>query len=181
MGQEYGNMLERTERGLQDSEYEMNCGEKTNFEHHPRRDRLLDYSVAHRDQQEQEETDAVSRRVEYNDENQQPSSDAFISSRVEISVVRGDGEHFDDEEDDCGGDVVLNGEDVGSILEAQEEPSESEPEIDDSQSFVELREHSQSATEYDSEVSRRLTRILGYSAAGRCPTKTFLKSTTPVY
>ena len=107
-------------RGSQDSEYEMNSGEQANLEHHPRRNRLFDDPVAHRDQQEEEQTDAVPRRVEYSDENQQPSSDSFVPARIEISVVRGDGEHFDDEEDGRGGDVVLDGEDVGSVLEAEE-------------------------------------------------------------
>ena len=91
--------------------------EESNLEHDRSEGWSYD-SVAHRSDEEHEEGERVAPGVEDGDEEEERVRDARVADRVEVVVVLVDGEHFENEEDDRGRNVVLDGKKLAPVEEA---------------------------------------------------------------
>ncbi len=97
----------------------------------------LDDTVAHADDEEEEEGKGVTAGIEDGHDDKKHFCDD-IGAVVVLVVVEAPGhEIFDNEEDNDGGDVVLNWEDIVAVLDIEEAPEDANDGVDDGNAGIE--------------------------------------------
>lgn len=97
----------------------------------------LDDAVAHADDEEEEEGEGVAARVEDGIDEHEDFGARVEAVRIFVVIESPCHELFDNQEDDDGGDVVLDGKDVVTVLGVEETPEDADDGVDNGDAGVE--------------------------------------------
>ena len=98
---------------------------------------VLDNTVAHADYEKEEEGERVAACVENGDDDEEDLVDGVVAVAVLVVVEAPCHELLDDEEDNGCGDVVLDREDVGAVLNVEKGPEGTEDGVCDGEAAIE--------------------------------------------
>jgi hypothetical protein len=98
--------------------------------------RRLDNTIAHTHDEEQEERERVAERIQDGDNYHEYLCANVVAMAILVVVESPSHEHLNDQEDEDGGDVILNSQDIVSVLEVEKAPKYEDDKVDDGDAAV---------------------------------------------